>query len=117
MIRVWCVSRELFYEVDETIHIVLNCGGLANVEISAEEKLVLIVVEALADHTAEGGPVHSNEIALNGLKPATRRTGKLHSRTLDPHRWVNTINIKIILCTGHPILRIFAIELGKIHFR
>ena len=55
-------------------------------------------------------------MALDGLEPAAGCAGELHSGTLNPHRWIDGVEVEIAMSAGHPILGIFAVEVGEMHF-
>lgn len=75
---------------------------------------MLIAAEALANETAEGGPIEAGKLAFDILKPTFGCTSKLHSGAFDPNRLIDEVHFKIILGLCDPQLRIVTVEFWKV---
>jgi hypothetical protein len=76
---------------------------------------MLIAAKTLTNQTTEVGPILPRDLAFSRLEPTASGSGELHSRALHPHGWVESVEIKVVLSTSHPILGVIAIEFREVH--
>jgi len=110
------VSRQLIYELCETLNIFSNCACLFDVKQLANQRFLLIATETIMDKITENIPLHGGNLALHGLQPPGCCVIKVHARDRDPNRTIHTIHVKVSLRSGLPELGVFTRELGERNF-
>lgn len=115
-VRIGLIDFELIKKGGEPFHIILDGGGLVDMEHLASEFITLIAPKPIMKEFAKVRPRNSVGL-LKGLNPASSSIAKMHAANLHPAARMHIIHIKVILGLCDPQSSVITLIEWEVEFR